>query len=43
MQTENPDDFSNVNQLFVVDTDKDNKLDIVTNDSLGDIKIFYGG
>jgi hypothetical protein len=39
----NPDDFSNIKQLFVEDMDKDGKLDIVTNDSFDDIKIFYGG
>ena len=38
-----PDDFSNIKQMFVQDMDKDGKLDIVTNDSFGDIKIFYGG
>jgi len=37
-----PDDFSNIKQIFVEDMDKDNKLDIVTNDAFGDIKIFYG-
>ena len=29
--------------MFVEDMDKDGKLDIVTNDALNDIKIFYGG
>ncbi len=37
-----PDDFSTINQLFVEDMDKDGKLDIITNDQLQDIKIFYG-
>lgn len=39
----NPDDFSNIKEMFVEDMDKDGKIDIVTNDSFGDIKIFYGG
>lgn len=38
-----PEDFSNINQMFVEDMDKDGKLDIVTNDSFSDIKVFYGG
>jgi hypothetical protein len=28
-----PEDFSNINQMFVEDMDKDGKLDIVTNDN----------
>ncbi|MEI6775257.1 MAG: VCBS repeat-containing protein [bacterium] len=43
MINQNPEDFGNIKQMFVQDMDKDNKLDIVTNDALGDIKIFYGG
>ncbi|MEI6672322.1 MAG: FG-GAP-like repeat-containing protein [bacterium] len=39
----NPEDFSNMKQMFVEDMDKDGTLDIVSNDTLGDIKIFYGG
>lgn len=42
MKTTKPDDFSNINQLFIVDADQDDKMDIITNDTLGDIKIFYG-
>lgn len=38
-----PDDFSNIKQIFTEDMDKDGKLDIITNDDLGDVKIFYGG
>jgi hypothetical protein len=30
-------------QIFFEDMDKDGVLDIVTNDSIGDIKVFYGG
>lgn len=41
--TETPEDFSGIKQLFVEDMDRDGKLDIVTNDELWDIKIFYGG
>jgi hypothetical protein len=33
--------MSDLKQLFFEDMDKDNKLDIVTNDSFGDVKIFY--
>ncbi len=39
----NPDDLSSVRQFFTQDMDKDGKMDIVTNDSYGDIKVFYGG
>lgn len=37
-----PSNISNI-QTFFEDMDKDKVLDIVTSDSLGDIKIFYGG
>jgi hypothetical protein len=43
MENPNPDDFSNIRQMFVQDMNKDGKLDIVTNDAFSDIKIFYGG
>lgn len=39
----NPEDFSNIKEMFVEDMDKDGKLDIVSNDAFGDIKVFYGG
>jgi hypothetical protein len=38
-----PEDFSNIKQLFIEDMDHDGNLDIITNDTLNDIKIFYGG
>ena len=41
-QNEHPEDFSNINQLFVEDMDHDDILDIVTSDSLDDVIIFYG-
>jgi hypothetical protein len=34
--------LKDIKQLFVKDMDGDGKLDIVTNDINGDIKIFYG-
>lgn len=37
-----PDDISQVNQIFFEDMDGDEKLDVITNDNRGDIKIFYG-
>jgi len=37
-----PDDMSQATQIFFEDMDDDGKLDIVTNDNRGDIKIFYG-
>jgi hypothetical protein len=39
----NPEDFSNIEQMFVEDMDQDGNLDIVSNDAFGDIKVFYGG
>ena len=36
-----PDDFTDVQQMFVEDMDKDGKLDVITHDSWDDIKIFY--
>jgi hypothetical protein len=33
---------SQVRQLFVDDMNNDKKLDIITNDIEGDIKVFYG-
>jgi len=39
--TINPESLVNVSQLFFEDMNKDGKLDIITNDSLWDIKIFY--
>ncbi|HMT01663.1 MAG TPA: VCBS repeat-containing protein, partial [Candidatus Absconditabacterales bacterium] len=38
-----PQDLSQVYQIFFQDMDLDDKLDIITNDSDGSIKIFYGG
>lgn len=38
-----PQSVEELYQIFVQDMDKDGKVDIVTNDSLWDIKIFYGG
>jgi hypothetical protein len=38
-----PNDLSQVPQFFIQDMDKDGNVDIVTSDTLGDIKIFYGG
>lgn len=43
MLNPSPEDFSNIKQMFVEDMDKDGKLDIVSNDAFGDIKVFYGG
>lgn len=42
-QNPSPEDFSSMKQMFVEDMDKDGTLDIVSNDTFGDIKIFYGG
>ncbi|HMS91786.1 MAG TPA: VCBS repeat-containing protein, partial [Candidatus Absconditabacterales bacterium] len=39
----NPEDFSNIKQMFVEDMDKDGSIDIISNDAFGDIKVFYGG
>jgi len=41
MQNGHPEDFSNINQFFVEDMDHDGNLDLVTNDSFNDTKIFY--
>lgn len=38
----NPESVEWLQQLFFEDMDKDNNIDIVTNDLIGDIKIFYG-
>jgi len=38
-----PEDFSNINQLFIEDMDQDGILDIVTNDEYNNATIFYGG
>ncbi|MCX6825442.1 MAG: VCBS repeat-containing protein [candidate division SR1 bacterium] len=38
-----PDNFGGIQQLFVQDMNQDGKLDIVTNDTYNDVKIFYGG
>lgn len=43
MTNPNPEDFSNIKQMFVEDMDKDGNLDIISNDAFGDIKVFYGG
>jgi len=43
MTNPTPEDFSNIKQMVVEDMDHDGKLDIVTNDNFGDVKIFYGG
>jgi hypothetical protein len=34
---------SQVRQIFAEDMNGDNQLDIITNDIIGDIKVFYGG
>ncbi|MDR2540435.1 MAG: VCBS repeat-containing protein [Candidatus Peribacteria bacterium] len=41
--SKNPIDTSSVYQIFLEDMDKDNSLDIITNDHKGFVKIFYGG
>lgn len=41
--SENPQNTSWVNQIFFEDMNNDGVLDIITSDSLGYIKIFYGG
>ncbi|MDD3263232.1 MAG: VCBS repeat-containing protein [Candidatus Absconditabacteria bacterium] len=40
---ENPESVVGLQQLFFEDMDKDGSIDIVTNDLVGDIKVFYGG
>lgn len=42
MKNETPDDFGSIRQLFLIDMDQDGKMDIVTQDSMDDTKIFYG-
>ena len=42
-QSNSPENFGNIEQLFVQDMNNDGKVDIVTNDKRNDIKIFYGG
>lgn len=37
------DNVKNAHELFVHDMDKDGNLDIVSNDTLGNINVFYGG
>lgn len=39
----NPKDISKVSDLFIEDMNKDGKLDIISNDNKGYVKIFYGG
>lgn len=41
-QSKTPSDLSGTHQLFIKDMDNDNKIDIVTYDTRGDIKITYG-
>ncbi len=43
IQNPNPEDFSNIKQLFLDDMNQDGSIDIITNDSFNDTKIFYGG
>ncbi|MCK9466717.1 MAG: FG-GAP-like repeat-containing protein [Candidatus Absconditabacterales bacterium] len=43
IKSENPQNIGGVNQIFFEDMNNDGILDIITNDSLGYIKIFYGG
>lgn len=38
-----PDSMENAHELFVSDMDKDKNLDIITNDTAGNITVFYGG
>lgn len=33
----------NAHEMFVTDMDKDGSVDIVTNDTVGNIQVFYGG
>ncbi len=40
--SENPQDISGIFQIFFEDMDQDGSLDVVVNDKLGFIKIFYG-
>ncbi len=35
--------IKNAHELFVNDMDKDGNLDIITNDTIGNISVFYGG
>jgi hypothetical protein len=37
----NPDDFSQIQQIFIKDMDQNGAIDIITLDHLSDIKIFY--
>jgi len=41
--SDDPQYIWGINQIFFEDMDDDGKLDIITNDKLGFIKIFYGG
>ncbi|HRX63772.1 MAG TPA: hypothetical protein P5060_01570 [Candidatus Absconditabacterales bacterium] len=41
--SDNPNSVKGLNQIFFEDMDNDGTVDIVTNDKLGFIKIFYGG
>lgn len=43
VKNSSPEDFSNINQLFIEDMDQDGVLDIVTNDKYNNATIFYGG
>lgn len=38
-----PDDLSNVHQIFWEDMDRDWIIDVITNDNMWFVKIFYGG
>lgn len=43
MISDTPENIWNIFQIFFEDMDQDGKMDIITNDQLGFIKIFYGG
>jgi hypothetical protein len=42
-KSETPGNMSGIYQFFIQDMDMDGKVDIVTNDKKGQVKIFYGG
>ena len=42
-QNPDPENLSTIKQFFIEDMDDDGKMDIVTNDTFNDAKIFYGG
>ncbi|MFZ2718776.1 MAG: VCBS repeat-containing protein, partial [Candidatus Absconditicoccaceae bacterium] len=43
IKSEDGSNLSGIDQLFLQDMNKDKKIDIITNDKEGYIKIFYGG